>query len=98
MLPPGDYAERVGLVDLGSAKYSQNVKGVTSCRNIAHRSTMPKFNSPENFDFSRPAKWPEWKDQFYMFRIATKLDKEEQIVQISSVVYAMGREAHAMYW
>ena len=32
-----------------------------------------------------------------MFRIATKPDKEEQIVQISSVVYAIGREAHTSH-
>jgi len=53
---------------------------------------MPEFNSPENFDFQGPAKWPEWQDQFDMFPIETKLEKEEQIVQISSVVSATGRE------
>ena len=58
---------------------------------------MPNFNQPGNFDFSRPAKWLEWKDQFDLFRIATKLDKEQQIVQISSVVYAIGRKAHTIY-
>ena len=58
---------------------------------------MPKFDLPENFDFSKPTQWPEWKDQFDMFRIATKPDKEEQIVQISSVVYAIRRDAHARH-
>ena len=58
---------------------------------------MPKFNQPENLEFSRPAKWPAWKDPFDLFRIATKLDKEEQILQISSIVYDMGHEAHTIY-
>ena len=44
-------------------------------------------------------KWPEWKDHFDLFRSATKFDKEEGILQlqVSSVVNAMGSEAHSIY-
>ena len=58
---------------------------------------MPKFNPPESLDFSSPSQWQEWRDRFSLFRIATKLDKEEGVVQVSSLVYAMGREATNIY-
>ena len=59
---------------------------------------MPTFNPPEYFDFTSPTKWPEWRDRFGMFRIATKLNKEEGTVQVSSLIYAMGREANAILY
>ncbi|XP_056014988.1 uncharacterized protein K02A2.6-like [Ostrea edulis] len=54
---------------------------------------MPKFNPPESFDFSRPSEWPEWKQRFCRYRTATKLDKEDEAIQISSLIYAMGLQA-----
>lgn len=54
---------------------------------------MPKYNPPENFNFNNPADWPDWKQRFSRNRTATKLDKGDATVQISSLVYAMGREA-----
>lgn len=54
---------------------------------------MPKFNPPENFNFNNPSEWPDWKQRFSRYRTATKLDKDDATVQISSLVYAMGREA-----
>ena len=54
---------------------------------------MAKFSPPETFDFSRPIAWPEWKERFLRFRSATKLNKEVGEVQVSSLIYAMGREA-----
>ena len=55
---------------------------------------MAKFSPPETFDFSRPIAWPEWKERFLRFRSATKLNKEVGEVQVSSLIYAMGREAN----
>ena len=58
---------------------------------------MAKFPPPANFDFSRPTEWPEWKRRFQRFRIATKLNKEDGVVQVSSLIYAMGREADKIF-
>lgn len=52
--------------------------------------TMSKFSPPENFRFDQPAMWPEWRERFGRFRLATKLHKEDGEVQVSSVIYAMG--------
>ncbi|KAL7837467.1 hypothetical protein SRHO_G00271780 [Serrasalmus rhombeus] len=38
---------------------------------------MAKFNPPENFYFSLPEQWPEWRQRFERYRIATKLNKED---------------------
>ena len=60
-----------------------------------HRTVvnMPKFNPPDSFDFSHPVTWLPLEQRFARFRIATKLDKEDQIVQVSYLIYAMGTEA-----
>ena len=58
---------------------------------------MPKFNPPECFQFDKPADWSEWKQRFLRFRTATKLDRETPAVQVSSLVYAMGREPKKIY-
>ena len=59
--------------------------------------TTPKFNQPDSFQFDKPADWPEWKQRFLRFRSATKLDRKTSTVQVSSLVYAMGREAEKIY-
>jgi transposase InsO family protein len=58
---------------------------------------MAKFAPPETFDFSRPAAWPEWRDRFLRFRLAAKLFREDGEVQVSSLIYAMGKEADKIY-
>ena len=58
---------------------------------------MAKFPPPANFDFSRPNEWPEWRARFERFRIATRLDQEDGVVQVSSLIYAMGREADKIF-
>ena len=37
--------------------------------------------------FDAPAKWPEWKERFARFRIATKLHKDEGEIQVASLIY-----------
>lgn len=54
---------------------------------------MQKFNPPENFDFSRPSNWPEWKQRFSRYSIATELVKENDDKQINTLIYAMGKAA-----
>ena len=58
---------------------------------------MPKFNPPESFDFTNPSQWLEWKQRFGRFRTATKLKEEDGVVQVSSLIYAMEREAEHIY-
>jgi hypothetical protein len=58
---------------------------------------MPKFNPPENFNFSNPSEWTDCKQRFARFRIATKLHKEDDEIQISSLIYALGREAEHIF-
>ena len=58
---------------------------------------MPKFNPPENLNFSNPGQWPEWKQRFQRYRTATKLFEEEGNVQVSSLIYAMGIEAEHVF-
>ncbi|KAK3101745.1 hypothetical protein FSP39_006077 [Pinctada imbricata] len=58
---------------------------------------MPKFNPPEAFDFSKPSDWPEWKQRFLRYRTASKLHKEDEDIQISSLIYAMGLQAEHVF-
>ena len=54
---------------------------------------MLKLGPPERLDFSKPFDWPNWKQNFLRFRLTTKLHKEEGAVQVSVLIYTMGREA-----
>ena len=54
---------------------------------------MLKINLPENFQFTKPQLWPEWKQPFIRYRIPTKLNKEEDEIQISMLIYSMGKQA-----
>ena len=51
---------------------------------------MPKFNPPEAMPFDAPSQWPEWRERY---RIATRLHKDDGDIQVSSLIYAMGRQA-----
>ncbi|XP_057686294.1 uncharacterized protein LOC130912315 isoform X2 [Corythoichthys intestinalis] len=42
---------------------------------------MAMFSPPANFSFEKPTEWPDWKQRFERYRIATKLDKDEGPVQ-----------------
>ena len=58
---------------------------------------MSKFSPPPRFDFTKPSLWPEWKEQFQTFRIASKLHKDDGTVQVHSLLYAMGPEATKVF-
>uniref|UniRef100_A0AAV2KQF7 ribonuclease H n=1 Tax=Knipowitschia caucasica TaxID=637954 RepID=A0AAV2KQF7_KNICA len=58
---------------------------------------MAKFNPPESFPFDRPTEWSDWKQRFQRFRVATRLNKEDGEVQVSSLIYAMGPEAENIF-
>lgn len=52
-----------------------------------------RLNPPERFNFSNPVEWPDWKDRFLRFRMATKLNKDDGEVQVSCLLYSMGKES-----
>ena len=54
---------------------------------------MAEFDPPKKFDLTQPNRCPEWKQSFERFPVATKLNKESEDVQISSLLYSMGPEA-----
>ena len=58
---------------------------------------MSKFNPPSNFQFDKPNEWPEWRDRFSRYRLATKLNKDDGEVQVSALIYAMGNGAEHIY-
>ena len=58
---------------------------------------MLKLDPPEKLDFSKPQEWPNWKQRFDRFRCATKLNKEDEEIQINALIYAMGKEAEHIF-
>lgn len=57
------------LLKLGNWEYLHSlVINITWFQN----STMVKFPTPDNFDFSHLELWPEWKRRFHRYRIETK--------------------------
>ena len=58
---------------------------------------MAKFSPIEPLDFTRPGTWPKWKARFARYRIATKLDKDDESVQVNALVYSMGPEAENVF-
>ena len=55
------------------------------------------FKPPECFTFAKPELCKEWKQRFSRFRIASKLDKEPETIQINSLLYSMGSEAEKVF-
>jgi hypothetical protein len=58
---------------------------------------MAKFNPPEEFNVNNAAEWPEWRQRFSRFMIATKLNKESAEIQISTLIYSIGKEAENIF-
>lgn len=58
---------------------------------------MAKFTPPEQFDFSKPEAWPDWKLRFGRYRIASRLTEEEENVQVNALIYSMGAEAEHIF-
>ena len=56
---------------------------------------MLKLSPPERLDFSKPLDWPDWKQNFLRFRLATKRRKEEGAV--TALIYTMAKEADYVY-
>ena len=58
---------------------------------------MPKYSPPEAFDFTKPASWPDWKTRFLRFHTLEKMHEEAGAIQVSALIYIMGRQAENIY-
>ena len=58
---------------------------------------MAKLSPQENFDFTKPAEWPQWKRRFERYRIASKLNSEEEEIQVATLLYSMGKLAENLF-
>ncbi len=58
---------------------------------------MAKFTPPEQFDFSKPEAWPDWKQRFARYRVASLLTEEGEEVQVNALIYSMGAEAEHIF-
>lgn len=58
---------------------------------------MARFNPPESLNFNNPSEWMDWKDRFSRFRLASKLHEDDESVQVSSLIYTMGKEAEHVF-
>ena len=48
---------------------------------------------PPTFCFDEPDEWPKWRYRFEQFRVASGLDKEDEVRQVSTLLYCLGEEA-----
>ena len=55
-----------------------------------------KFNPPKEFDFLSE-NWPEWISRWSRFRTVSKLNTEDESVQIDSLIYSMGSRAESIF-
>ena len=51
------------------------------------------YYPPKGFNCSKPEGWFSWIRRFENYRIASKLDLEDEKRQVSSLLYAMGEKA-----
>ena len=58
---------------------------------------MAKVKPPEKFTFEKPEQWLQWALRFNRFRTVTKLDKEDETLQVDSLLYIMGEEAEVIF-
>ena len=50
------------------------------------------YHSPKGFNLSKSEGWPSWIRRFDNYRIASKLDVEDEKRQVFSFLYAMGEK------
>ena len=59
---------------------------------------MDQIRPPDPLDFTKAnSRCSEWKRRFERFRIATKLFKEDDVIQISTLLYTIGRESEYVF-
>jgi hypothetical protein len=68
-----------------------------SVNSIWCQNKISKLPAPESFNFTQPNAWPDWKERFLRFSIATKLSRETGEVQVFTLLYCMGKEAEKIF-
>ena len=58
---------------------------------------MAKLNPPSAFDFKEPSNFEAWLSNFNLYRLASKLNKEDAETQLATLLYCMGEDAKAVY-
>ncbi|XP_065180108.1 uncharacterized protein K02A2.6-like [Sycon ciliatum] len=58
---------------------------------------MARFQPPGTFDFADPTQWDDWLERFRQFRKVTKLHKEDEDVQVATLLYTMGPQATTVF-
>ena len=48
---------------------------------------------PAPFNFKNPQEWPKWIQCFEQYCISTKLNEQDEVLQINIMIYCMGGEA-----
>lgn len=57
---------------------------------------MSKLTPPANLDYSRPEDFTEWLKRFKLYRLASKLSKEDGEIQVATLLYTMGGDAQCI--
>lgn len=52
-----------------------------------------RLQPPDSFNFRNPDDWPKWKRRFEQFRSASGLITEDEVRQVSTLLYCLGEEA-----
>ncbi len=60
-------------------------------------SYFSSLKPPEPVDFATPNTWPPWITRFERYRVASGLDKKEELIQVSTLIYAMGQDAEDIW-
>ena len=58
---------------------------------------MARFQPPGSFDFADQTGWQDWLDRFTQYRLVVKLHKEDNDVQIATLLYSMGPQANVVF-
>jgi len=69
---------------------------------VSSLSTMANFQIPppdilEQNDGSTASKWRTWVSAWNNYRLATKLDKEEEARQVATLLAVIGKEANKVF-
>ena len=48
------------------------------------------LDASDRFDFTKPGHWKKWKKCFEHYRAASRLDKESEERQVSTLLYCLG--------
>lgn len=52
-----------------------------------------RLQPPESFNFAKPDEWPRWKRRFEQFQNASGLAGEDELRQVSTLLYCLGEAA-----